>query len=675
MLKNYPMPPKDRINQLTQILTNYSHQYYVLSEPTVSDAEYDGLFRELIALEEKHPELKLPYSPTNRIGAAVSGAFVSVRHKIPMLSLDNAMSEGEIEEFCERVEKLLNKNSADDIINKVKYIVELKLDGVALSLHYKKGDFIRAVTRGDGFAGEDVTLQVKTVRSIPLKLRRADCPDELEVRGEVLFLKDDFARLNKERGEKGEALFANPRNAASGSLRQLDSKITALRPLTFFAYSLDGYEGIDSHSELLNQAKKCGFLISPFLKVCKGSGELLTAYKEVLNKRDDLPVEVDGLVLKIDSLKLQDILGFRQRSPRWAIAAKFPAIEETTKLLDITVQVGRTGALTPVAILEPINVGGVVVSRATLHNASEIIRKDLLIGDTVIIKRQGDVIPAVMGSLPQLRTGKEKIFVFPDRCPVCGIKAEKGEDEAVLRCNNLKCPAKVKERIIHFASRSAADIDGLGERVVELLVENKIVKTTADLYKLKVEDINELPRMGELSGQNLVKAIDKSKNILFSRFIYALGIRHVGERTALLLSRYLNKPQNFLKATEEELLKIHEIGPETAAAIYAFLQDPSEIKIIERLIRNGIKIRADAKIAGGKFAGQTFVLTGTLPGLTRDEAAKIIKKMGGKVAGSVSKKTNFVVAGKDAGAKLIKAKELGIKVVGEGELRRMVEEN
>ena len=689
---------KNKILTLVEQLTDYCHSYYILSKPKVTDAEYDRLYRELVQLETENPQFILPESPTQRVGALPNESFSTVAHKIPMLSLDNAMDETEIKEFHERVKKLLLKEATSEVADNFNIVGELKFDGVALSLTYENGIFIRAVTRGDGTTGEDVTAQAKTINSVPLKLsalklnnKSGSVPALLEVRGEVLFLKKDFEKLNLSREASGEELYANARNTASGSLRQLDPKITAQRPLTFFAYSLEIYSEDtetkiisdkkdnkfkipSSHSEAIELLGKLGFKTSPKFNKFSKVDEILEFYHEVENEREQLLMEVDGLVLKVDSYDLQKVLGFRQRSPRWAVAAKFAPTEEQTKLLDIQIQVGRTGALTPVAILEPVKVGGVTVSRATLHNEDEIKRKNLMIGDTVIIRRQGDVIPAVVNSLVNLRDGTEKEFVFPTECPVCLRKAFKDEDEAVYRCINKSCPAKIRERIIHFAARNAVDIEGLGEKMVDLLLENNLISKISEIYKLepKREVLANLPRMGELSTNNLLNAINERKKISLSKFIFALGIRQVGEKAGQIIARKFINLESFLGCTKEDLVSIHEIGEETANSIIEFLQDIEERQQINDMLEEGVVVLDEQAPTDTSFSGLTFVLTGTLANYSRDQATKIIQDKGGKVSSSVSKKTSYVLAGEEAGSKLEKAVELGVKVLSEEEFRVLV---
>jgi DNA ligase (NAD+) len=663
-----------RVRELTTQLNDASYRYYVLSAPTISDAEYDRLFRELEEIERAHPELKLPDSPTVRVGAAPLKEFAEIKHEIPMLSLSNAMDEAEIREFYGRVERLFRDNSLET--TEIYFSVEDKFDGVAVSLRYENGIFLKGATRGDGFVGEDITQNLRTIKSIPLKLRTHNPPKVLEVRGEVLFLKEAFVQLNEERVKSGEDAFANPRNAASGSLRQLDQNITATRPLTFFCYGIGVNEGLelpDGHVESIRLLESFGFRSSPLLRRVKGEAGLVATYEEAQSKRLTLPYEVDGMVIKVDSRKAQETLGFRERSPRWAIAAKFPPVEETTKLEDVIYQVGRTGAVTPVAVLKPVRVGGVVVSRATLHNEDEITRKGLKIGDTVVIRRQGDVIPAVVSAITSARSGTEREIVFPKTCPICSSSLERPKDEAVARCPSKKCAAKVEGRVLHYASRNGADIEGLGEKIVELLCTEGLVKSIADLYHLKVSDLIELPGFAKLSSENLIAAIKKSQNVPLSRFLYGLGIRHVGERTARVIAENVGDIDKFLQLKESDLLKMPEIGEETAKAIDSFLRDAEEISIVKGILAAGVTPEKVAPRSEGKFTGKTFVLTGTLPTLSRSEAQEKIEALGGKVSSSVSKKTSYVVAGEDAGSKLTKARELGINIVSESEFLELIE--
>jgi DNA ligase (NAD+) len=673
---------KERINELVTSLNEHSYRYYVLSQPTISDAEYDQLFRELLNLEQSHPELVRSDSPTQRVGGKPLEGFTTIRHRLPMLSLDNAMNEGELKEFDEQVRRFLAKEGIET--SEVEYTVEFKFDGVAVSITYEDGLLTQAASRGDGTTGEDVTTNVRTIKAIPLKLRQEPEPDGLfEVRGEVLFRKKEFEALNAERVARGEESFANPRNAASGSLRQLDPQETAKRPLWFFAYGLGVVESrhpklatISSKqlSEAMKVIESFGFSISPGFRVVKGAEQLIEAYQQAEAERDSLPFEVDGIVIKVNDVELQRRLGFRQRSPRWAIAAKFKPVEAVTILEDIIIQVGRTGALTPVAVLKPVRVGGVIVSRATLHNQDEIERKGILIGDSVVVRRQGDVIPAVVAPITSARTGAEKAFRFPTKCPECEAAVERVPGEAVVRCPNTRCPAKLHNRILHYATRDAMDIEGLGDKMVELLLEHEAVRDLPSIYSLSVEDLMKLPRMGELSSKNLVEAIAGSKTQPLDRFIFGLGIRHVGSKTALVLARHCKTLERFLGLIEEELLSIDEIGPETARSIASFLGDDDERGLVHALVQHGVKpaaIQIDTQKAA-KLAGKVFVLTGTFETMSRKEAEEKILEYGGKVSSSVSKKTTYVVAGEEAGSKLDNAKKLGVPVLTEQELLGML---
>lgn len=667
-----------RIDSLIEELQEHSHRYYVLSQPTVSDSEYDEKFRELQKLEDAHPELVRSDSPTQRVGAAPLEGFATVRHRLPMLSLDNAMNERELTEFDEQVRRFLSKDG--HIADEVEYTVEFKFDGVAVSLVYESGVLTQGATRGDGTTGEDVTSNIKTIKAIPLKLRNPTSHSgHIEIRGEVIFKKKEFEALNAERQSRGEETFANPRNAASGSLRQLDPRETARRPLYFFSYGLgfiEGAVGLSQRtlSQTMHDVEKLGFSISPGFRTVKGPDALAQAYRDAEEARDSLPFEVDGIVVKVNDLALQERLGFRQRSPRWAIAAKFKPVEAVTTLEDIIIQVGRTGALTPVAVLKPVRVGGVVVSRATLHNQDEIERKGLLIGDRVVVRRQGDVIPAVVAALTASRKGDEKPFSFPTKCPECETSVERLADEAVTRCPNPRCPAKTHNRILHYASRDAMDIEGLGDKMVGLLLEHNLVSALPDIYELTVEKLQALPRMGELSSANLVAAIHESKNRPLSRFIFALGVRHVGTKTAAVIARQCHTVQKFLNLTEDDLLAMDEIGPETARSVSIFLADESERAIIKRMLSLGVHPEPQAAPAkGGVFEGKTFVLTGTLSTLSRKEAEELVTSHGGKVSSSVSKKTSYVVAGESPGSKLDAARKHGVPILSEDEFRAMAQ--
>ena len=672
---------KARVDELVSSLNEHAYRYYVLSQPTISDAEYDELFRELQRLERAHPECVRSDSPTQRVGGKPLEGFATVRHRIPMLSLDNAMNEEELRSFDDQVRRFLAKEGIEQ--SDIEYTVEFKFDGVAVALTYENGLLIQAATRGDGTTGEDVTSNVRTIKAIPLKLREESEPQgTCEIRGEVLFRKREFEALNAERVARGEESFANPRNAASGSLRQLDPQETAKRPLWFFAYGLGVVESehrklVDINARPLNDAMKTietfGFSISPGFRVVRGVSQLVSAYQAAEAERDSLPFEVDGIVIKVNDTRLQKVLGFRQRSPRWAIAAKFKPVEAVTVLEDIIIQVGRTGALTPVAVLKPVRVGGVIVSRATLHNQDEIERKGVLIGDSVVVRRQGDVIPAVVAPVTAARTGNERAFKFPTRCPECESSVERVPGEAVIRCPNAKCPAKLHNRILHFATRDAMDIEGLGDKMVALLVEHNVVRDLPSLYFLRVEDLQKLPRMGELSSRNLVDGIEQSKTRPLDRFIFALGIRHVGSKTAAVLARHCKNIESFMKLTEQELLTVDEIGPETAHSIASFLSDENEQELVRALRERGVRpaeITIDQKKAA-TLSGKTFVLTGTFASMSRKEAEEKIVEYGGKVSSSVSKKTSFVVAGESPGSKLDNARALGVAILSEDELLKM----
>lgn len=675
---------QEEIDALVRSLNDHAYRYYVLSQPTISDAEYDQLFRTLQQLESAHPEHVRSDSPTQRVGGKPLEGFATVRHTLPMLSLDNAMNEQEVREFDEQVRRFLAK---DDIkVEAIDYTVECKFDGVAVSLLYRDGLLERAATRGDGTTGEDVTSNVRTIKAIPLKLRCDPQPRGLiEIRGEVLFRKKEFEALNEERLARGEESFANPRNAASGSLRQLDPRETARRPLWFFAYGVGVVESSDARvsgittaplDQVMHTVAQLGFSISPGFRVVRGGAGVAEAYRKAEEERDALPFEVDGLVVKVNDTALQQRLGFRQRSPRWAVAAKFKPVEAITTLEDITIQVGRTGALTPVAVLAPVKVGGVVVSRATLHNQDEIERKGIRIGDRVVVRRQGDVIPAVVAVVTASRTGTERDFIFPKQCPECNAAVERVTGEAVVRCPNVQCPAKLHNRILHYAARDAMDIEGLGDKMVALLLEHELVRDLPAIYDLTVEQLQELPRMGELSSRNLVDAIASSKKRPLDRFIFALGIRHVGSKTGLLLARHCGTVEHFLQLSEEELLGINEVGPETASSIVTFLQNEVEVAIVRQLLKHGVHpepvVIDRSKVQ--KLAGATFVLTGTFSSMSRKEAEERILEWGGKVSGSVSKKTSYVVAGESPGSKLDAAEKLGIPVISEERLLEMLEE-
>lgn len=665
-----------RADWLKSELNRHSHAYYVLDTPTIPDADYDKLFSELVLLEQEHPDLLTSDSPTQRVGGKPLPQFEQVRHAVPMLSLNNAFDEADIEGYDRRVKDGLQ------ITDEVEYAAELKFDGLAISLRYEDGVFVQAATRGDGMAGENVTANIRTVKVIPLRLHTNDPPKVLEVRGEVLMYKADFLKLNARQRDAGQKEFANPRNAAAGSLRQLDSRITAQRALKFFAYGiglLEGAEMPSSHSKVLEWYGSLGLPVCSEKSVVTGAQGLLEFFHRIGEKRKSLPYEIDGVVYKVNRLDQQQKLGFVSRAPRFAIAHKFPAEEAMTVVHDIGVQVGRTGAITPVARLSPVLVGGVTVTNATLHNEDEVNRKDIQIGDTVIVRRAGDVIPEVVAFVPELRPTSARKFVMPVACPICGSLIVRPEDEAVARCSGgwIKCPAQRKGGLQHFVSRRAMDIEGLGEQLIDQLVDKHVVTTAADLYKLGLISLAELDRMAEKSAQNVLNALNKSKTTTLARFIYALGIRHVGEATAKELANHFGGLDMLLMATEEELLAVADIGPVVARSILTFLSDPLNRELIEQLRAAGVTWpESEPSRTEPKFmAGKTFVLTGTLPTMTREAAAELIEAAGGKVAGSVSKKTSYVVAGEEAGSKLTKAKELGIAILDEEALLKVISGN
>lgn len=666
---------QERAAWLKHELNRHSHAYYVLDNPSIPDAEYDKMFRELVELEQAHPDLITSDSPTQRVGGAPAPQFEQVRHALPMLSLNNAFSDDDIYSFDRRVKEGLQ------LAEEVEYSAELKFDGLAISLRYENGLLVQAATRGDGMTGENVTANIRTVRAIPLRLHMTQPPSVIEVRGEVLMYKADFIKLNERQRETGQKEFANPRNAAAGSLRQLDARITARRALRFFAYGIGSLDGADmpaTHTGLLDWYASIGLPVCKERAILRGAEELLGFYRGIGEKRKQLPYEIDGVVYKVNRVDHQRKLGFVSRAPRFAVAHKFPAEEAMTVVQDIGVQVGRTGAITPVARLAPVFVGGVTVTNATLHNEDEVRRKDIQIGDTVIVRRAGDVIPEVVAHVPELRPADTRRFEMPATCPICGSPIIRLEDEAIARCSGgwVKCPAQRKGGLLHFVSRRAMDIEGLGEQLVDQLVDKHIITTAADLYKLGLTSLAALDRMAEKSAQNVLNALENSKSTTLGRFIYALGIRHVGEATAKELARHFGNLDAFLQASEEQLLEVADIGPVVAKSIRSFLLDPLNLELIEQLRAAGIHWSESAIVADvpKPLAGKTFVLTGTLPNLTRDEAAQRIEAAGGKVAGSVSKKTSYVVAGEEAGSKLAKAQELGITILDEDGLRRLLDE-
>ncbi len=670
--------PKDvtqRIAKLRAELEHHNYRYHVLDSPEVTDAEYDQLFRELLKLEAEHPETVSPDSPTQRVGGPALDAFAKAKHLVPMLSLQNAMTEDEFRDFDTRLRKILEIEN-----DEVEYFCELKFDGLSISLTYEDGRLVRAATRGDGETGEDVTQNVRTIKAVPFALKSNHAPKRIEVRGEVILPVAAFEKLNREQEKKGLKIFANPRNAAAGAIRQLDSKVTASRPLTAFFYGFGKVDGVPKASsfatmeEYESRLAEWGFRVDRTHRVCRGVEAVLKFYRDVENKRDRLPFEIDGVVVKANALTALANAGTIARSPRGMIAFKYPPRPVETVVEDILVQVGRTGALTPVAALRPVSVGGVMVARATLHNQDEVDRKDVRIGDHVRVQRAGDVIPEVVEVLKEKRDGSERAFKLPPKCPVCGSKAVRKEGEAVLRCVNRACDAQVKERIRHYASLDALNIEGLGEGIVTQLVDEKLVSEVADLYGLKLAQLLELEGFAEKSSDKLVQAIAASRAPELARFIYALGIRHIGERTAKILARAFGSIEALMEASEETLMGVHEVGPEVARSVTAFFTDLENVRELKRVLKF-VKPVAPTRPAAGAaapFAGQTFVLTGTLPTLSRDEATRIIEDHGGKVSSSVSKKTNFVLAGEAAGSKLDKARELGVRVLTEDEFRALI---
>ena len=659
---------KKRVDKLREEIEYHNYRYYILDQPEISDAQYDRLMRELEKIEEEYPELHSPNSPTQRVGAPPLEAFEIVRHSIPMLSLANAFDESEARDFDKRVKKFLG--SAAD----VEYVVEPKLDGLAVELVYERGQFIVGSTRGDGVNGENITQNLRTIKTIPLQLIRKEvpAPERLEIRGEVIIQISKFKELNRRREETDEPPFANPRNAAAGSVRQLDSKITRKRPLEIYCYGLGEVRGrtFKTQWEILKTLSKWGLRINPHIGRCQNIDKVLDYYHQMNERRETLPYEIDGIVIKVDRLDLQTRLGEISRSPRWALAFKFQPKQETTKILDIIVQVGRTGALTPVAVMEPVKVGGVEVSRATLHNQDEIDRLDVRIGDTVVIQRAGDVIPEVVQVVTSKRTGKEKKFEMPSKCPVCDADVIK--EEATHRCIGLDCPAQLKGRIKHFASKRAMDIEGLGVKLIDQLVDKGLVKDVADIYYIKKEELTALERMADKSAQNIIDAIEKSKTKPLSKFLYALGIRHVGETTAEDLARQFTRLDGFFHLSEEDLMEVEGIGPEVAASVVQFFRDKKNRESIDRLKKAGVKVIEPKAKEKGKLAGKTFVFTGALKEIGRDEARNLVESLGGMTASSVSKKVDFVVAGEDPGSKFDKAKELGIKILTEEEFRQLI---
>lgn len=663
---------KKKITALHEQLNDHNYRYYVLDDPSIPDAEYDRLLRELVELETRFPELKTANSPSQRVGAAPLAEFAEIEHRVPMLSLANALDEEEMRAFDKRVR---DKLQVTDVV----YSGETKLDGLAVNLFYEQGDFASAATRGDGYTGEDISQNIKTIASIPMTLRGKDLPATVEIRGEVFMTHDGFQRLNQLQKENNQKQFANPRNAAAGSLRQLDSRITARRPLSFYAYGVGDYQAgnnITCHTDVLAQLAEWGMPTSPESRQLTGLQACLDFYDAIAERRMSLAYEIDGVVFKVDSIEQQQQLGYVSRAPRWAIAYKFPPLEEMTQVLDIEVQVGRTGALTPVARLAPAQVGGVTVTNATLHNMDEIRRKDVRIGDWVYIRRAGDVIPEVVRVIKEKRGKDVKCFDMPEHCPVCDADVVRQENEAVYRCSGeISCPAQGIQSIIHFASRKALNIEGLGDKLIEQLKQQGLISTVADLYDLTLEQLAGLERMGEKSASNILESLQKRKATTLPRFIYALGIREVGEATARNLAAHFHRLTDLARASVEELEQVPDVGPVVARNIHTFFQQPHNQEIIERLLASGIHWDEKEVVSDDRLAGKSFVLTGTLNAFSRDEAKDKLLALGARVTGSVSKKTDYVVFGDSPGSKYDKAEKLGVTLLNEQEFTRLLEEN
>ncbi|MCR4332806.1 MAG: NAD-dependent DNA ligase LigA [Sulfuricaulis sp.] len=662
---------RKRAEELRQEINYHNYRYYVLDDPVISDAQYDKLLRELQQIESEHPELITPDSPTRRVGAAPLSEFGEVHHKVPMTSMDNAFDDNEAREWDQRVRKSLETEG------NVAYTAEPKFDGTSVSLRYENGVLMQAGTRGDGETGEDVTANVRTIRTVPLHLQGKGWPKVVEVRGEVVIPKKDFERLNAEQLKQGAKIFANPRNAAAGSLRQLDTHVTAARPLSFFPWGLGEVSEpvARRYSEVSKHLRDWGFRVTEFFRVVNGVDECLGYYQEILAKRDKLPFEIDGVVYKVDDLRARDQLGYTARAPRWAVAHKLPAQEETTVVEDIMASVGRTGVITPVAVLKPVQVSGVTVTHATLHNQDEVERKDVRVGDTVIVRRAGDVIPEVVGVIKEKRPRGTRKWHTPDKCPVCGSQVIREEEEAAHRCmGGLVCSAQRIGAILHFASRHAMDIEGLGDKLVQQLVEKDMVKTVADIYRLKHDELADLERMAEKSAQNLLDQIEKSKTTTLARFLHALGIPQVGEATAQLLADQFGSMDDIMNADRETLEQIHGIGPTMAEDIYSFFHEKHNRGVIRDLLKAGIHWPKPARVKKSTaLTGKTFVLTGGLSTMTRDEAKRRLQELGAKIAGSVSKKTDYVIVGEEPGSKADKARELGVTMLDEKEFLKLIE--
>ncbi|MBU0993070.1 MAG: NAD-dependent DNA ligase LigA [Proteobacteria bacterium] len=661
-----------RIIQLREALNRHNYRYYALDDPEISDAGYDRMMQELISLETDYPDLKDPGSPTSRVGSAPISSFDTVDHSIPMLSIENAFNDSDIMDFHKRIMKNLN------IGNDIRYTAEPKMDGIAVELVYENGVLILGATRGDGERGERITENVKTIPTVPLTLQKKDrirIPALLEVRGEVIMGHDGFKKLNEDRIRAALPPFANPRNAAGGSLRQLDSRETAKRPLEIFIYGAGKIEGMsfETQGELLDSLKSLGFRVNPLIRTGITVDEVLFWYRELVQKRETLAYDIDGMVVKVDQVAFQKTLGETSKSPRWAIAYKFEAVQESTRIVDIEVQVGRTGTLTPVARLEPVSIAGVTVSRASLHNEDEIQKLDVRVGDHVFVKRAGDVIPKVVKVIESRRTGNEIPFRMPENCPACGERVVRQANEAAVRCINMECPAQIKEGIKHFISKGAFDIDGMGDKLVDQMVEKGIIASVSDIFYLDQETVSDMDRMGEKSASNLVSAIAGSKTISFSRFIYSLGIRFAGEYVSKILSVEFDTLDHLINAGKEDLETIDGVGPVVAESVFVFFRQQKNIDLVRRIIESGVQIIHEPKREEGAFSGKTFVLTGTLETLARNDAKKLIEEKGGKVSGSVSKKTDYIVAGDSPGSKLDKGQKLGIPIIDEGTLIAMLQ--
>ena len=666
-----PREIEEKVKKLRKEIEYHNYRYYVLNDPVISDPEYDALMRELEELERQYPELITPNSPTQRVGAPPVEEFGTVVHTIPMLSLANAFDEREVIEFDQRVKRFLRTEE------EIEYVAEPKMDGVAVEVVYERGELVVGSTRGDGYQGEDITQNIRTIKTIPLILvdEEEEVPEKIAVRGEVYMEIEDFKKLNRMREERGEPLFANPRNAAAGSLRQLDPSITAQRPLKVYFYAVGEVVGreFESQWEVLQTLPKWGLRVNPMVELCPNILKAIDYYRRILEVKDEVPYEMDGVVLKVNSFELQRRLGEVSRSPRWAVAFKFPAHEATSQILDIVVQVGRTGVLTPVAVLRPVQVGGVEVKRATLHNQDEIDRKDVRIGDHVLVRRAGDVIPEVVKVIKERRTGKERKFRMPERCPVCGSEVVRLPGEVAFRCVGLSCPAQLKGRIRHFASRRAMDIEGLGVKLIDQLVDKGLVKDLSDIYYLTKEELAGLERMADKSAQNIIDAIERSKKTTLARFLNALGIRLVGEHLSQVLAEKFGSLERLYTVTEEELMAVPEIGPEVAQSVVRFFRDERNRKTIKRILEAGVSFEEAASEEERPLEGKVFVFTGALESMTREEAKNLVERLGGKAASSVSRKVDYVVVGKDPGSKYDKARELGLTIIDEEDFKKLVD--